>query len=206
MAIGDREFSQVMQAQDEGTLGSIYNFSTTGKQDDSNNRLRELINKRVAEIRAEQERKALQNQLTNQAKDYRTNMKGEQEKQFSQVADTGRQQLAQQMAGIRAGANKRGLLYGGQRAGAEASAQAQTASNLGAQRAQINQGTEQIATTMEQQAAQAGLQSAQQRQEQLNDSYNKALKKQQEQSAASGALGSALGGGFGSFMGSKAKG
>lgn len=203
MAIGDREFQQVMQAQDEGTLGSILNFSRTGSQDASNERLRALINQRLAEVRAQQEQKKMQEQLTAQAKDYRANLKGTQERQFASVADPMRQQLAQQMSGIRGQANKRGLLYSGQRAGAESQAQGQAAQQLSGQRAQINEATQNVANTMEQQAVQSGLQTAQQRQKEINDAYNQALKQKQGESAVTGALGGAIGQGLGSYLGGR---
>lgn len=115
-----------------------------------------------------------------QADDFRANLGSFKQGQQAMVGDSGRRDLAERMAGIKAGANSRGLLYSGLRAGEEAGAQSDLASNLSSAQRDINVGAEEQARGLDEQAAKSGIAVQQAEQERQNKIYQQAMSNQQQ--------------------------
>lgn len=109
------------------------------------------------------------------AQEYRSNLAATQARQGQLAEESGRRDLATNMAGVRTASNRRGLLYSGIRQGAEAEAGQSYASNLGAQKQRIKDSTEATADAMESKAIGAGVANQQMMQAQADANYQSAL-------------------------------
>jgi hypothetical protein len=137
--------------------------------------------------------KRYRDKLSAQAKEYRSNIEDTRSKMFSQAKEGRRRNLAQTMTGVQRGANRRGLLYSGLRAGEEAGARQRTATGMAQDKEKINQQTEAKAAQMEQQAATAGLGTQQMGIDAKSDAYNQALQSRRDKLAAQRGLFQAAG-------------
>lgn len=131
------------------------------------------------------------------AADFEKNQQGYVGKQTDLAADSTRQALANRMAGIKAAASGRGLLYSGLRAGEESNARAQASSGMSQQRANINQGAEEMKQNLQNQAVDTGTAINQMQQQREMQKYNLA----QQQAGQRGGLLKGLLGGAGSIAG-----
>lgn len=113
------------------------------------------------------------------ASDFRKNLPSLAERQYGMAREQGLRGLADQIQGVRSGANRRGLLYSGLRQGAEGAARAGAAGELAQARAGINQNLENQAQQFEQQAVGAGLGDLGYKTDQATSAYQQALKNRQ---------------------------
>ncbi len=144
--------------------------------------------------------KDLQAQTVAQAESFQNNLPGYQQNLYNQAENSGRLGLAQKMAGIKASANSRGLLYSGLKQGQEATAGGENAANLARQRAGINEQSQAISNRMNQSAIQSGLEMQGAQQQMADQNYQTQLgQAQQKQQAAKGLIS-----GFGRMLGGSA--
>lgn len=136
---------------------------------------------------------ALQNRLGEQAQDYRSKLPEYKSNAFNAAQDSGRQDLAQQMAGIDSASNRRGLLYSGLNQGAKQGAASKYASDMSQKQYDIGQEQEGIATGMENDAIGAGFQNLAIQRGGADTAYQAALAQRQSQNAMYGNLFGALG-------------
>lgn len=130
----------------------------------------------------------LRRQQMLQAKEFRQNMPSLQEKAFGNVAARENARLGQEVKGIQASSNRRGLLYSGLREGQESGAKAASASNLAGQRMSINDAYEQKAKQMEMNAMDTAFKQQQSQQQIEDEIYNQALANVANKNAATSAL------------------
>lgn len=148
---------------------------------------KERENKDVADQRAAEANQAsqaaemekLSQAQLQRAGDFRKNLPSLAERQFGLAREQGLRGLADQIQGVRAGANRRGLLYSGLRQGAEGAARAGAAGELAQARAGINQNLENQAQQFEQQAVGAGLGDLGYKTDQATTAYKQALQNRQ---------------------------
>lgn len=152
------------------------------------------VDPRMESLKKEQER---------QAQEFREKMPQAKEQAMSDFAQQEKSQLAGDLAGVKAGAQSRGLLYSGKRQAAELGAKAKSAGRLAKAKQDINISFEDQAKQMENAAIDSGaaLQRAQQGMQ--NEVFNQALSNMQERSANIGALGGVAGSLIGGAMGRK---
>jgi len=144
---------------------------------------------------------SLVSNLGKSAKDYRTRMPAMVNDQVNIAKDTSRMDLAKAYVDADRGANRRGMLYGGVRAGMRANAESDASSGLASKIRGINIGQENSAQGQENTAIEAaqGMQSEQQ--QLYQNAYNEALsKREQEQKKKSGIF-NQIGGGVGGMLG-----
>jgi DNA repair exonuclease SbcCD ATPase subunit len=116
---------------------------------------------------------------------------------FSSAALGERRKLAEEMSGIKRGAQRRGLLYSGMKQGAEAGAQAGSAARLAQARVDINRNVGSMVQDAKNKVIQGGL-DLQAGQQAMEDAiYSQALANYQSKVGA----GSAIGGGLGMVAG-----
>lgn len=111
----------------------------------------------------------------------------------NQYADSARKQLAQGIAGTRANASSRGLLYSGLRQGDESAQRAQAASGIAANQTQTNQGGEQQLSDWNNQMGQQGMDRTQLQMQKNAAEYKDALAKRGQQQAAIGSAAQGIG-------------
>lgn len=144
---------------------------------------------------------------TANARDYRATLPNVRQQQYNLAGDTTKYNLARDYKTADQGANRRGLFYGGMRAGARADAEGINAADLGEKIRGINVQTENNALDLENAAIESafGLQEVQQGT--YDDAYNEALSRRAKEMATNGGLvnagGKALGGVIGGYAGQK---
>lgn len=152
------------------------------------------VDPRMESLKKEQER---------QAQEFRGKMPQMKEQTLSDVAQQEKGQLAGQLAGIKSGAQGRGLLYSGQRQGAELGAKAQSAGKIAKAKSDINKSFEDQARDMENAAIDSGVALQKSQAGIQNEVFNQALSNMRERSANLGALGGVAGSLIGGAMGRK---
>lgn len=100
--------------------------------------------------------KVLQQQQLGQLQKFRSNLPGMADNLMFGERENSRQALAQQMTGIDRNANKRGLLYGGQRLANRSQAATESVKGLQQKRVDINSKLNNVADTMQNQAIETG--------------------------------------------------
>jgi hypothetical protein len=100
--------------------------------------------------------KQLQDQQIKSAQDFRKNLPGMAQGLMQTEQEKGRQALAQKMVGVDRDANRRGLLYGGNRMAGRTGAATNTMKELAQKRAEINSSLMNTADTMDRQAIETG--------------------------------------------------
>lgn len=140
---------------------------------------------------------ALRAQRDNQlrtAQNYRSGASNLKQEQGVQSEENTRQDLAQKLADVRSGANRRGLLYSGLRQGAERGAGSDAASTMASSRMNINNAVDDQANALDSQALNSAFQ-VQQMQQDLNDTaYQDALTRRKQSMGIMSMLGAGLGG------------
>lgn len=139
----------------------------------------------------------LRTQQFNTAGEFRNNIPGMAEEQTAHAADTGRRELAANLAGNKEGASRRGLLYSGLKQGADLDAHSAYAAGLASKRASINADLEDKATQMED----AAIGGAFDDQKTQQSAYDQAFQQRQARNASRNQAIGQLGGGLGSLAG-----
>lgn len=125
--------------------------------------------------------------------DHTAGVQNQKSQLINQYGDNARMQLAQGLAGVRTGANSRGLLYSGLRQGAEENLRDRTAGQMAQYRTNVNQAADDKVNDYAGQQANLGLQQQNsENQARLND-YQMALKDRGQRQATGAAIGSAVG-------------
>lgn len=145
--------------------------------------------------------RAQREKIVQTATDYRTNLGRTQAGLMDVQTDKARRGLAENIAGVRQAANRRGMLYSGLRSGAESEAAGKYASGLSAQRAKIGEETEAKANKLEDLAIEAALQEQQARGKLSDIDYKRALEQRKARNDMMGAVGGAAGGLIGTMAG-----
>lgn len=179
---------------DEGQLQHLEGFLNSQDQDEDTEIARNAIKARRAAITAN----SATARMTTQALDYRNKLPGMKEQAYAGVQDQARRGLSEQLAGVKQGANSRGLLYSGLKQGADQAAVGNTASALATARGDINDSFEAQARGREDAARSGNADAMATQLSQDSDVYGKAMenvkRRQQTMSAVGGALGSVAGG------------
>lgn len=176
------------QAESESVIGGLQGNQRQGAIDERN--------RMMSDFTRQQEDDARKNQI-------RTVEKLEKDapeiagRAYGAAALGERRKLAEEMSGIKRGAQRRGLLYSGMRQGAEAGAQAGSASRLAQARVDINRNVGNMVQDAKNKVIQGGL-DLQAGQQAMEDAiYSQALSNYQSKVGA----GSAIGGGLGMAAG-----
>lgn len=120
----------------------------------------------------------MQDQQTQNAIDFGNNLPAYEEQQQRLAADSSRQQLAQQLAGVKANSNSRGMLYGSYNQGRQAQTTAQNAAALQTAKANINTQAQNTLNQMQGQALGEGVAVQQSQQYANQTAYQQALAQQ----------------------------
>lgn len=128
-----------------------------------------------------------------QAQDFRKGIPEEKARQANMAGDASRRDLASKMAGVKASANQRGLLYSGLRQAGEGTAAAQSAADLARQTASTNAGLDEKARALESTAVTGSYNNLNQQQNMAGDALKIALEDRQARSGAMAGLGKELG-------------
>lgn len=145
----------------------------------------------------------LRGDLINQAQNFRKNYSSYATDAFKPIESAEKRRLAEGLAGIKSGAQSRGLLYSGARQRAEGEQYADTASNLAQQRMSINKSFLDQANQMENEALQSNLDARASKQQQEDMLYQRALEQYRQRNQAIGGLASGAGGLIGTILGGK---
>lgn len=132
-----------------------------------------------------------------QLKEFQEKAPQMQERMQSQAESEAKRGLAENLAGVKQGASRRGLLYSGIRQGAEGALRAQSAGQLAQQKADINTSIQNQIDQMRSGAAGAGFQAYQGAVQQAQNDYNMAMQKYKQKQGQLSAIGGALGMGAG---------
>jgi len=135
----------------------------------------------------------MRDQQTQQAEDYGKNLSTTEASQQQGAADTSRQALAQQLAGVTKGSNSRGMLYGSYNQGQQAQTTAKNAADLQQTKANINTNAQNTLSQLQDQALGTGIAINQSNQAEQNSAYQMALAEQMSNNQAFGGLISGLG-------------
>lgn len=130
----------------------------------------------------------MRDQQIKAATEYGNNIKGYEKQQQNTAADTSRQNLAGQLAGVNTNSNSRGLLYGGYNEGEQAKTSAMNQAALQQQYSNINTNAQNTLSGLQNQALGTGLVINQTQQNQNDLAYQAALQQQMQNNQMFGSL------------------
>lgn len=190
-----------------GMLSSFIkkNFAPMGIVRGANRAARSTSAMLDQQINAKKAEDELRNQLSTEAKDFRSNLPTLQRQRAGLLQDQAREALSTGLEDVRQGFQQRGLLYSGMRQGTETGLRSQVANKLRSSIAQTNKDLEEAALERERTVAAVGLQNFQQQLQRQSERDQMNMQNELLRARAFGELGQAAGYAAGSYFESRAR-